>query len=127
MPALTDKQREFLEAPNYAVVATLGEDGALQTSVVWVDTDGEHVVFNTTRPRAKGRHLERDPRVNVLVVDRDDWMRFIEFEGTAELDDAGADAHIEMLSHKYDGQPFHDPTGRVIVRVTPTRIHEHDH
>jgi PPOX class probable F420-dependent enzyme len=126
MAALTDKQVEFLEAENYAVVAPLGEDGAPQTSVVWIDTDGEHVVFNTKPGRAKGLHLERDPRVSVLVIDRNDWLRYLEVEGTAELDYEGANEHIEKLSQKYDRRPFRAPTDRVIVRVTPTRILDYD-
>src|SRR5437016_1050640 len=117
MPALTEKQVAFLKAENYAVVATLSDDGSPQTSVIWVDTDGEHVVFNTKPGRAKGLHLERDPRVNVIVIDRDDWLHYLEVEGTAELVYEGASEHIEMLSQKYDKRPFHTPADRVIVRV----------
>lgn len=126
MAALSEKQVAFLKAENYAVVATLSEDGAPQTSVTWIDTDGEHVVFNTKPGRAKGLHLERDPRVNVIVIDRNNWQRYLEVEGTAELVYEGASEHIEMLSQKYDKRPFRAPTDRVIVRVTPTRIHDYD-
>jgi PPOX class probable F420-dependent enzyme len=125
VPSLTDEQVAFLKDENYAVVATLGEDGAPQTSVVWIDSDGEHVVFNTKPGRAKGLHLERDARVNVIVIDKNDWQHYLEVEGTAELETEGANEHIEMLSQRYDKRPFRQPTDRVIVRVTPTRIHEH--
>ncbi len=54
MATLTAKQLDLLKGKNFAVVATVGEDGAPQTSVVWVDTDGENVVFNT-HERARER------------------------------------------------------------------------
>jgi len=125
MTALTDSQRKLLEEPNFAVVATLKQDGTPQTSVVWIDTDGEDVLFNTTRPRAKGRHLERDPRVSLVVIDRDDPYRYVEVEGRAELVDEGATEHIHKLSRKYSGSDFSDPENRVLVRVKPKRVHSY--
>jgi PPOX class probable F420-dependent enzyme len=125
MARLTDKQAELLTGLNFGVVATLQEDGSPQTSVVWVDWDGEHVVFNTTTPRAKGRHLLRDPRVSISVWDRDDPYRYVEIEGTAELDEEGAEEHIQKLARAYWGRDYSDPKNRVIVRVRPERVHAH--
>jgi PPOX class probable F420-dependent enzyme len=123
MAELTDSQIELLRSDKaFAAVATLGEDGSPQTSIVWVDTDGEHVVFNTTNGRAKGRHLRRDPRVSVTVFDRDDPYRYFEVEGVAELELGGADDHIDELSRKYRGEDFDGPRDRVIVKVAPHRI-----
>ena len=87
------------------------------------DYDGENVVFNTRRPRAKGRHLSRDPRVSISVFDHNDPYRYLEIEGKAVLEDEGADEHIHKLSRKYKGHDYADPTGRVIVRVRPERVH----
>jgi PPOX class probable F420-dependent enzyme len=123
MATLTEKQAQLFLDPNFGVVGTVKEDGSPQTSVVWVDWDGENVVFNTKRPRAKGRHLTRNPRVSISVIDREDPYRYVEVEGTAVLDDEGANEHIGKLSHKYKGTDYHDPTGRVIVRVRPERVH----
>jgi PPOX class probable F420-dependent enzyme len=125
MATLTDKQLELLRAKSFAAVATLKEDGAPQTSIVWVDTDGENVVLNTTNKRAKGRHLRRDPRISVTVFDAQDPYRYFEVEGRAELDTNGADEHISELSRKYRGEDFHTPVDRVIVRVRPERIFDY--
>ncbi|HVU77701.1 MAG TPA: PPOX class F420-dependent oxidoreductase [Gaiellaceae bacterium] len=123
MAELTDSQIDLLRSDKaFAAVATLGDDGSPQTSIVWVDTDGEHVVFNTTNSRAKGRHLRRDPRVSVTVFDRDDPYRYFEVEGAAELELGGADDHIDELSRKYRGEDFDGPRDRVIVKVKPRRI-----
>jgi len=123
---LTDAQLTLLRDRNFGVVATLKSDGSPQTSVVWIDTDGEHVIFNTRNDRAKGKHLRRDPRVSVTVFDADRAYRYFEVEGTADLQVDGANEHIHELSHKYnDGKDFHTPENRVIVRVTPRRIFDY--
>jgi PPOX class probable F420-dependent enzyme len=67
MAELTERQLDLLKGRNFAVVATVGEGGRPQTSVVWIDTDGENVVFNTTNARAKGRNLRSNPEVSVSV------------------------------------------------------------
>ena len=122
MAKLTEAQIELMRGKNFAAVATLKEDGRPQTSIVWIDTDGENVVFNTTNGRAKGRHLRRDPRVSVTVFDAQDPYRYFEVEGVAALDLEGADDHIDELSRKYRGVDFTGPRDRVIVRVKPERI-----
>jgi PPOX class probable F420-dependent enzyme len=125
MATLTDKHLDLLRGKNFAVVATVGEDGHPQTSIVWIDTDGENVVFNTTNSRAKGRNLRKQPRVSVSIWDNDDPYKYLEVQGAAELDENGAGEHINDLSHKYVGEDFHTPTNRVIVRIRPERVLDH--
>jgi PPOX class probable F420-dependent enzyme len=121
--ALSAKQVEVLKSgKHFGVVATIGGSGAPQTSVVWVDTDGENLLFNTTTKRAKGRNLRNDPRVSVTVWHSEDPYRYFEVEGEAELDEHGAAEHIDELSHRYEGRPFRTPFDRVIVRVRPRRV-----
>jgi PPOX class probable F420-dependent enzyme len=126
MAALSNRQLELLKnGKNFGVVGTVGEDGRPQTSVVWVDTDGERVVFNTKPSRAKGRNLLNDGRLSVTVWDNDDPYKYFEVEGTAELDEEGAGEHINELSLRYEGKPFHTTTDRVIVRVNASRVLDH--
>jgi PPOX class probable F420-dependent enzyme len=126
MAQVSDKQAEMLRVgKHFGVVGTIGADGRPQTSVVWVDWDGENVVFNTTNKRAKGRNLRRNPRVSISVWDNDDPYRYFEVEGPVELDEEGAGDHIEELSQRYEGKPFHTPVDRVIVRIAPERVLDH--
>jgi PPOX class probable F420-dependent enzyme len=125
MASLTEKHLELLKGKNFGVVATVGAGGHPQTSVVWVDTDGENVVFNTTNARAKGRNLRSNPRVSVSIWDNEDPYKYLEVEGDAALDENGAGEHINDLSLKYEGKDFHTPTNRVIVRVKPDRVLDH--
>ena len=123
MAKLTKQQAEILEGPNFGVVATVKPDGTPQTSVVWIDWDGENVIFNTIITRAKGRNLLHDPRVSISVWDGEDPYRYVEIEGVASFDPEGAAEHIHKLSRKYRGVDYPTPDGRVIVRVRPTRVH----
>ena len=125
MAELTDRQRALLKGKHFGVVGTVGDDGRPQTSVVWVDTDGENVVFNTTNKRAKGRNLRVNPVVSISVWDNDDPYSYFEVQGPVELEEEGAGEHINDLSQRYEGKDFHTPVDRVMVRVKPERILDH--
>jgi PPOX class probable F420-dependent enzyme len=124
---LSDVQRAFVQDnPFVGTVTTLRADGSPHSTVVWVDTDGDAVLFNTARGRAKERHILRDPRVSVAVVDPQDAFRWVAVTGIAELVDDGADDHIDSLAKKYlgaDSYPFRNAAEqRVIVRITVDRV-----
>jgi PPOX class probable F420-dependent enzyme len=125
MAELTDEQIDLMRGRGFAAVATVKPDGALQTSIRWVDTVGESVLLNTTNTRAKARNLRLDPRISVTVFDGDDPYRYFEVEGEAELVDEGAEEHIEALSERYRGSPFGGPRDRVIVKLKPRRIFDY--
>jgi PPOX class probable F420-dependent enzyme len=125
MTGLSQKQIELLKGKNFGVIATVGENRRLQTSVVWVDTDGENVLVNTTNKRAKGRNLRANPRVSISVWDNEDPYRYFEVEGPVELVDEGANEHIHELSRRYEDKDFHTPVDRVIARIKPERVLDH--
>jgi PPOX class probable F420-dependent enzyme len=125
---LSDEQAQLLLDKNFASVATIRKDGTPHVTPVWIDYDGEHVVFNTAAPRAKWKHIKRDPRVTVEVHSLADPYQYVTITGTAELDEdeQRANAHIDKMSLKYRGIPTyqnHKPgERRVIVRVRPERV-----
>jgi PPOX class probable F420-dependent enzyme len=124
MALLTDEQARLLQEPNFATVGTLNPDGSQQLTIVWIDWDGEYVLFNTATGRAKPRNLERDPRVSVLVLDREDGYRWVAVRGTAELTTEGADEHIAKLARKYTGEGWQPTPGeqRLVVRFRPEQV-----
>jgi PPOX class probable F420-dependent enzyme len=83
----------------------MGADGQPQSSLVWVDHDGDDALVNTTLERQKGRNMLLDPRVSLLVVDPDDTARFIQIRGDAELCIEGAPEHVDMLTRRYTRHP----------------------
>jgi PPOX class probable F420-dependent enzyme len=125
MTALSEQHLALLKGDNFGVIATVGKDGRVQTSVVWVDTDGENVLVNTTNKRAKGRNLRANPRISISVWDNEDPYKYFEVEGPVELVDEGANEHIHELSRRYEGKDFHTPVDRVIVRIKPERVLDH--
>jgi PPOX class probable F420-dependent enzyme len=123
MAELTDNHHALLKAgKHFGVVATVAADGRPQTSVVWVDSDGENVLFNTTNERAKGRNLRGDPRASITVWDNDDPYNYFEVQGIVELSEEGAAEHIEELSQRYEGRAFSHPVDRVIATLKPTHV-----
>lgn len=125
MATLSEAQRELLDSPNYATVATLSKDGSPQTSVVWVKRDGDDVLFSTVVGRAKERHLTRDPRVSITVINGENPYEYTEFRGEASLTTEGGPELINELSHKYGGRDYTGDVGtdnvRVVVRVQVSR------
>jgi PPOX class probable F420-dependent enzyme len=110
--------------PNFATVTTLLADGSPVGTLMWIDTDGDFLLVNTERHRLKYRNVCRDPRVHILVVDRDDEGRYAAVRGVVEdhIFGSAARAHIDRLALRYLGTPF-DPSRivseRVLLRVRP--------
>jgi PPOX class probable F420-dependent enzyme len=124
---LDPRQKEFLDQnPYVGSVTTLRKDGSPHTTVVWVDTEDGKVSFNTARGRAKERHIARDPRVSLLVVDPNDPYKWVSVSGHAELTEEGADPQIDKLAKKYIGKdtyPWRDPEQtRVKVLIEPEHV-----
>ena len=117
--------RRILDGKNFATVATLGPDGAPQSSVVWVKRDGDTVLFSTTLSRQKARNLTKDPRVSISIFDIENPYASVEIRGTAELIADDDKALPRELSRKYLGEdpPRDEPHEiRMIVRITPRKV-----
>lgn len=111
----------------FAHLATLMPGGEPQVTPVWIDYDGERVVFNTAAGRQKDKNLQRDGRVSLSIADPDNPYRYLEVRGrVSERTMSGADSHIDKMAKKYldkDKYPFRQPGEvRVIFKVTPERI-----
>jgi PPOX class probable F420-dependent enzyme len=128
---LSDDQIAFLrDNPYYGVLTTLRPDGSPHSTVVWVDVDEAGTPsFNTAYGRAKPRHIERDPRVSLTVVNPANAYQWVNVTGPARLVDEGADAQIDKLAKKYldaDTYPFRkDDERRVSVPIAPEKVEAH--
>jgi PPOX class probable F420-dependent enzyme len=124
---LKDKERKFLnDNPFIGVVTDLREDGSPHSTPVWVDVDDGKVSFNTATGRAKPRHLEKDPRVALIVTDPEDPYKWVSITGRAELTEQGADEQIDKLAKKYLGRdeyPWRKPDEtRLKVLIEPQTV-----
>ncbi len=119
-----DALRLLSEGKNLAIIATIMPDGSPQATAVWVDTDGEHVQFNTAEGRVKTKNLRRDPRVAVAILNAENPYEQITIRGSVvEFAHEGAIEHINSLAKKYVGTDEfegRDPSDRrVIVKIAP--------
>jgi len=125
--------QNLLTEPIYAVLTTMMAEGTPQSSLVWVDYDGEHILVNTTLERQKGRNMQANPKVTVLVIDPQNTSRWIEIRGKViGLTATDAEAHADRLTQQYTGkQHFYgdvypveqrEKESRVIVTIEPVKI-----
>ena len=124
---------DLLQTPVHAVLTTVMREGAPQSSMIWVDYDGEYILINTTLERQKGRNMQVNPKVTILVIDPKDSSRWVEVRGhVCEITQEGAEDHADKLTQRYyrNKQHFygdiypveqkHKET-RVIVKVQPIK------
>lgn len=124
---------DLLVLPIHAVLSTLMPDGQPQSSIVWVDYVGTHILINTTLEIQKGRNMQANPKVSLLVIDPKDDSRWMEVRGrVVEITREGAEAHADVLTRRYTGkQHFYrdiypveqrEKEMRVIVKIEPLKV-----
>lgn len=118
--------RKMLEDKAYGHVVTFNAQGKAELTMVWIDVEGDEVLFNTSEGRRKPDNIRRDPRVIVSVQDRNNPQAYAVFHGKGRVTDVGADAHIDKLAKRFlgaDKYPFRQPNEkRLIVRIGVDRI-----
>jgi PPOX class probable F420-dependent enzyme len=131
--SIPTSHRDLFCRPVHGVLTTLMPDGSPQSSIVWVDYDGEHVLINTTVERQKGRNMRARPMATVLVIDPADTSRWIEVRGRViAMTPEGAAAHADRLTQRYtvkrrfygDIYPVdqQDKETRVVVKIQPLKV-----
>lgn len=127
MAELTDEIKALLDEPNLAHFVTLMPNGSPQVTALWIDHDGTHILMNTALGRQKPRNIERDPRVAVSVVDRNNNYRSVQVRGRVVETIVGDEAwaSIDKLSQKYTGNPNYprrEGEERVLYRIRPDHV-----
>jgi len=117
----------LLEGRNFAAISTVMADGSPSSSAVWVDTDGEHVIFYTDENGTKAKNLRRDARVAVSVFNTAQPYQQAMIRGkVVSMDRDGAEAFSDRLAKKYLGtetNPYRRPgVVRIIVKIKPERV-----
>ena len=87
--------------------------------MVWMDVDGDEVLFNTAEGRRKAQNLRQDPRIIVSVQSRSDPQAYAVFHGKARVTEK---PHIDKLAKRFLGAnkyPFRQPgEKRLLVRIS---------
>jgi len=124
---LTAGMEKLLREKAYCQIATTMPDGSPQLTETGVDTDGQHILINTSQGRQKERNVRRDPRVAVQVFEPNNDYRIFSVRGrVVEITEDGADAMIDRLAKKYlglDTYPMRQPGEvRVILKILPDKV-----
>ncbi len=124
---IPDSHADLFSKKAFGSLATLNADGTPQVTPVWVDREGEFILFNSARGRRKDKNVRRDPRVAIAIADPDNPYRYMEIRGrVVEITEQGADDHINRLAKKYlgvDVYPGRQPGEvRVKYKVQPEHV-----
>jgi PPOX class probable F420-dependent enzyme len=114
-----------------AKLAVVRADGSPHVAPIWIDLDGEEVVFMTGADTLKGKAILRDPRVCLCWDDERPPFSFVTLTGTASISTDSADLLYwgTRIGGRYMGPERAEEFGRrnamppeMVVRITPSRV-----
>jgi PPOX class probable F420-dependent enzyme len=118
---LPESYIDLLDRPLATVLTTHLADGRLQSTVVWCQREGEHVLVNTMREFQKARNLRRRPWATLVVLEPGDAGRWIEIRARVVEDPRDALAHLDAVTQEYTG------TKPYFGAVVPEHLAEVEH
>lgn len=99
-----DDVADLLGEPLVAILATRRPDDTILLSPVWHEwLDGGFNVWATANDRSKVRHIQRDPRVTIVVANSDWPYKGIEVRGEARLSQEGFFDVLGRTARRYFG------------------------
>lgn len=129
---LTPEVIDFLSAgTRTGMLGYVASDGRPLVVPVWFIVDDGALVFNTGKRTAKGKALQRDPRVAMTVDDPHPPFSFVQVQGIAELSEDPAELldFATRIGGRYMGADRAEEFGRrngvpgeLVVRVRPVKI-----
>ena len=125
--------REFVlaEPARTAKVAVVRADGSPHVAPVWVDLDGDDVMFTTSAETLKGKAILRDGRVSLCWDDERPPFHFVTVSGRASTttDPDELLRWSTRIAGRYMGPELAEAYGRrnagppeMLVRVTASKI-----
>jgi PPOX class probable F420-dependent enzyme len=131
-PMSDAERRAFLmKGTHTAKVATTRADGRPHVAPVWFVLDDDDVIFTTGAGTVKGKTLQRDPRVSVVVDQEVEPFAFVVIDGIAEvsLDHEDLLHWATALGARYMGHHRAEEFGQrnavpgeLLVRVRPSHV-----
>ena len=130
---IPESHLDLINGPRVAALTTLMPDGQPQTTVVWCNFDGTHVLVNTMRGFRKEKNMRLNPRVTLLCYDPRQPLRSLEVRGrVVEMSEEDAMQHLDGLSELYTGKTpyfggcvpaqFRDTEIPVLCKILPTHV-----
>ena len=102
-----DRFHDLLQSPTLGHLATVADDGRPEVNPVWFIWDGEHVLISVRASTRKYRNVQRDPRVAMSLLDRENPQRYVEVRGEVVVFERYDDlSFVNQLSRKYTGVDY---------------------
>lgn len=114
-----------------AKLAIVRKDGSAHIAPVWVDLDGDDIVFMTSADTIKGKAILRDPRVCLCWDDEHPPFSFVTIAGiaTTSTDPDDLLRWGTRIGGRYMGAEHAEAYGQrnavppeMVVRVRPTKV-----
>ena len=120
---LNDDMKRLIDAANFAHLATLQADGSPKVEPVWIGREGDRLLLATDRKSLKSLNIDRDPRVAISLVARENPYEQLLIRGrVVETRDDNDLVGLDALSHAYLHKPFprRKWSSRVLYVIEPT-------
>jgi PPOX class probable F420-dependent enzyme len=120
-----------LAEPRPAICAIVLSDGRPHATPIWIELDGDELVFTTWHESAKAKVLPRDPRVSICVQDDQPPFAFVTIQGEARIIDDLEQLKVwaTRIGGRYMGADRAEEYGRkngvpgeLVVRVRPRKV-----
>lgn len=116
---------ELAKGKNFGTLSFQLPSGRIASHVMWVDSDGEHLLINTEVDRAKYKAMVAHPQVTIAIWKSENPYAYAEVRGrvVGEVRGPEARAHIDTCSERYTGNKYGGEikSERVIVKVAVER------
>ena len=130
---IPEQYKDLIDGPIVVTLTTLMPDGQPQSTIVWCNSDDEHVLVNTAVGRQKPKNIALDPRVTIMAIDTTKPFRRMEIRGeVVEATEEGAVDHINQLALLYTGNESYyggvtaadlaQKETRIMYKIKPTHI-----
>lgn len=125
---MPQKVIDLFSDKNLVFIATVMKDGSPQLSPVWANYDNNgYILVNTAEGRIKHKNVQRDPRVAVSVVSKNNPLDMTTIRGVVEeLIPDYEYKHADTLTKQYmnrDNYPFkREDEKRVVLKIKPNKV-----
>src|ERR687892_540710 len=90
-----EELRHLFQERNLAFVCTLARDGSPHVTPVWAEMRDDLILINTFETSAKNRHISKDKRIALSIVDHNNPFNMASIQGrVVGQTTEGADAHL---------------------------------
>jgi PPOX class probable F420-dependent enzyme len=122
---------DLLQRPLLATLATRRIDDSILLSPVWHEWRGGRFLIAVDAGDGKLRHIERDPRVTIIVAEPEPPYRGLEIRGVAEVVPLPYGVTIRQIGRRYVGPTANrlwaeeDESG-VVIQIAPGALRAWD-